>query len=143
MPKSTLKVLFAVLLLGAVPASAEDVIHTIVAVTHEGECTSALGYVVEVGEADGVRKAAEQKARAQYPALKRLNHKDNQKKGKSLGRHLVVLSAGEGKAGCTGRAMGVGFGKDEASARKDAKKHLGLSFPRNDGNVKVEHSQVY
>ncbi|NMO19049.1 hypothetical protein HPC49_37360 [Pyxidicoccus fallax] len=136
-------VLVAAVLLGTATARAEDVIHGIVAVTHEGECTSALGYVVEVGEADKVAKAAEQKARAQYPALKRLNHKDNDKKGKSLGRHVVVVSAGVGKPGCTGRAMGVGFGKDEAAALKDAKSHLGKSFPLHAGDVKVEHSQGY
>ncbi|WP_164016593.1 hypothetical protein [Pyxidicoccus trucidator] len=135
-------VLFTSMLLGSV-AHAEDAIHTIVAVTHEGACASALGYVVEAGDAGKVAKAAEQKAREQYPTLKRLNHKDNDKKGKSLGRHLVVVSAGVGKAGCTGRAMGVGFGTDEASASKDARKDLGKNFPFNDGSVKVEHSQKY
>lgn len=148
MSMSTLKpvlrsVLFAAVLLGAATAGAEDVIHTIVAVTHEGDCTSALGYVVEVGDAQKVAKAAEEKARAQYPALKRLNHKNNDKKGKSLGRHVVVVSAGVGKAGCNGRAMGVGIGADEAAARKDGRKNLGKNFPLHDGDVKVEHSQGY
>jgi hypothetical protein len=136
-------VLAAGLLLGSAPAQAEDVIHAIVAARPEGECTPALGYVVEVGDADTVRKAAEQKLRARYPAVKRLNHKDNQKKGKPLGRHVVVVSAGEGKAGCTGRAMGIGFGTDEKSATKDARSHLGKSWPLHDGKVKVEHSQAY
>ncbi|MBZ4416529.1 hypothetical protein [Myxococcus sp. RHSTA-1-4] len=145
---STLKpvlrsVLFASVLLGAAAARAEDVIHSIVAVTYEGDCTSALGYVVEVGDADKVAKAAEEKARARYPALKRLHHKDNDKKGKSLGRYMVVVSAGVGKPGCTGRAMGVGFGTDEATARKDARKNLGKNFPLHAGDVKVEHSQAY
>lgn len=136
-------VLLAAALLGTAPARAEDAIHAIVAVTHEGDCTRALGYVVEVGEADKVAKAATEKARAKYPELKRLNHKDNDKKGKSLGRHVVVVSAGVGKPGCTGRVMGVGFGEDEAAARKDARSHLGKSFPLHAGDVKVEHSQSY
>lgn len=145
---STLKsvlfpVLFTAVLLGATTARAEDAIHTIVAVTHEGDCTSALGYVVEAGDANKVAKAAEEKARAQYPALKQLNHKNNDKKGKSLGRHVVVVSAGVGKAGCTGRVMGVGIGADEATARKDARKNLGKNFPFHAGDVKVEHSQGY
>ncbi|MFP2925593.1 hypothetical protein ACLESO_10310 [Pyxidicoccus sp. 3LG] len=135
--------LVSALLLGAAPARAEDTIHTIVALTTEGACASALGYVVEVGERDKVRKAAEEKAQAQYPTLKQRNHKDNDKKGKPLGRYLVVVSAGVGKEGCSGRAMGVGFGTDEASAKKDAKKDLGKHFPFNDGALKVEHSQGY
>lgn len=148
MSTSTLKpvlrsVLLSAVLLGAATARAEEAIHTIVAVTHEGGCASALGYVVEVGDAQKVARAAEEKARAQYPALKRLNHKDNDKKGKSLGRHVVVVSAAVGKAGCTGRAMGVGIGADEAAARKDARKNLGRNFPFHDGEVKVEHSQGY
>lgn len=133
----------AAVLLGAAAAHAEDVIHSIVAVSTEGDCTSALGFVVEVGEKGKASKAAEEKARAQYPTLKRLHHKDNDKKGKSLGRHLVVVSAGLGKDGCTGRAMGVGFGRDERSARKDAVKNLGKNFPFHDGALKVEHTQSY
>jgi hypothetical protein len=135
-------VLFASVLLGSV-AHAEERIHSIVAVSTEGKCVSALGFVVEVGEAGKAAKAAGEKAREQYPTLKQLNHKDNDKKGKSLGRHMVVVSAGVGKAGCTGRAMGVGFGTDEATATKDARKDLGKHFPFNDGSVKVEHSQLY
>ncbi|CAM3358845.1 hypothetical protein G4177_11350 [Corallococcus sp. ZKHCc1 1396] len=136
--------LVSALLLGAAPALAADSIHTLVVVTTEGSCASALGYVVEVGEGDKVRAAAEEKARARYPTLKRLHHKDNLKKSKEpLGRYLVVLSAGVSKAGCAGRAMGVGFGTDEASAMKDAKKGLGKNFPFNDGVLKVEHSKSY
>ncbi|MCP3140860.1 hypothetical protein [Pyxidicoccus xibeiensis] len=149
MPRSPLKLvprlaLVSALLLGAVPARAEDTaIHTIVAVATEGGCASALGYVVEVGERDKVREAAEQKLLEQFPTRKVSNHKDNDKKGKPLGRYLVVLSAGVTKGGCTGRAMGVGFGADEASAKKDAKKDLGKHFPFNDGALKVEHSKGY
>lgn len=136
--------LVSALLLGAAPALAEDSIHTLVAVTTEGSCASALGYVVEVGERDKARSAAEEKAQARYPTLKRRHHKDNLNKSReSMGRHLVVLSAGITKEGCTGRAMGVGFGADEASAKKDAKKNLGKNFPFNDGALKVEHSQRY
>lgn len=148
MSTSTLKpvlraVLFASVLLGPV-AHAEERIHSIVAVSTEGKCVSALGFVVEVGESGKVSEAAGQKAREQYPTLKRLNHKDNDKKGKSLGRYLVVVSAGVVKAGCTGgRAMGVGFGTDEATATRDARKDLGKHFPFNDGSMKVEHSQLY
>lgn len=148
MPTSTLKlvlrsVLFAAVILGSAAAQAEEVIHSIVAVTFEGDCTSALGYVVEVGEADKVAKVAGEKARVRYPALKRLNHKDNDKKGKSLGRYVVVVSAGVGKPSCTGRTMGVGFGKDEVSALKDARRDLGKNFPFHDKDVKVELSQAY
>lgn len=149
MSLSTLKLpprlaLVSALLLGAAPALAEDSIHTLVAVTTEGSCASALGYVVEVGERDKARSAAEEKAQARYPTLKRRHHKDNLNKSReSMGRHLVVLSAGITKEGCTGRAMGVGFGADEASAKKDAKKNLGKNFPFNDGALKVEHSQRY
>jgi hypothetical protein len=43
-----------------------------------------------------------------------------------MGWHVVVMSAGVRKEGCTGRAMGVGFGADEASALKEAKRNLGI-----------------
>lgn len=36
--------LFAMMLLGTTMARAEDLIHSIVALTHEGSCMSALGY---------------------------------------------------------------------------------------------------
>jgi hypothetical protein len=40
---------------------------------------------------------------------------------KYAGNHTVVVSATIAKPGCSGRAMGVGFGNDEAAARKDSK----------------------
>ena len=148
MSMSTLKLvsclsLVSALLLGASPAHADDVIHSVVAVTTEGGCASALGYVVEVGEPHEARQEAEAKARVQYPALKRLHHRNNLRKTTNMGRHMVVVSAGVKKEGCTGRAMGVGFGADEASALKDAKKNQGMNFPFNDGVLKVEHSKHY
>jgi hypothetical protein len=47
------------------------------------------------------------------------------------------------KPGCSTRAMGIGFGSDEADARKDAVRLMGRMFPFNDGKTKIEFSKAF
>jgi hypothetical protein len=89
-----------------------------------------------------VRKLVQEKIRATYPQVRNNLNADNFMKDKHLGNHAVVVSAAISKPGCKGRAMGVGFGKDEAAARKDAERLMGKMFPFNDGKVKVEFSKA-
>lgn len=133
-----------VLLVAGGARAQETRIHAVIAMKTEGACTSALGFAVESGKDEGsVRKAAEEKARKQHPQSRNFSHADNFKKKAYLGNYAVVVSAGVGKPGCSGRAMGAGFGKDEKEARKDAERLMGKLFPFADDNVKVEHSQAH
>ena len=136
----------AIVLLAAGPAHGEQIqIHAVIAMKTEGSCNTALGFVVESGKDEGsVRKQAEEKARKQHPQSRSFSHADNFKKDKYLGNYAVVVSAAVGKPGCSGRAMGAGFGKDEKEARKDAERLMGKMFPyRDDSQVKVEHSKAH
>lgn len=122
----------------------ETQIHAIIALETKDACTTALGFVIESGkDRDAVRKQVEDKARAKFPQSRNSTHADNFKKDKHLGNHAVVVSASVGKPGCTGRAMGVGFGQDEKAARKDAERLLGKVFPYRKDDFKVEHSKAY
>jgi hypothetical protein len=60
--------------------------------------------------------------RASYPQARNNLNADNFIKDKHVGNHAVVVAAAISKPGCNGRAMGVGFGKDETAARKDAER---------------------
>jgi hypothetical protein len=119
-------------------------IQAILAMQVEGACTTALGFVVESGPDKSANyKKVVDKLRAQFPRARSNFQKDNFKKQKHMGRHMVVVSAGTGKPGCTGRAMGIGFGKDATEARKDAEEALGKIWPFAGGAMKVEHSKAY
>jgi hypothetical protein len=134
------------LMLLSTSAAAETRIHAIVAIEMKAGCADAVGFAMEGGAAtdsDKVRKLVEEQARAKYPQARNNLRADNFMKDKHLGNHAVVVAAAISKPGCSGRAMGVGFGKDEASARKDAERLMGKMFPFNDGKVKVEFSKAF
>ena len=138
----------AILLLLFVSAAdaRETRIHATVAIEMKGDCANVVGFVMDAGpEADSgtVRKQVQEQVRAKYPQVRNTMHADNFSKDKHIGNHAVVVSATITKPGCNGRAMGVGFGKDEAAARKDAVRRMGMTFPFNDGKVKVEFSKAY
>jgi hypothetical protein len=136
---------FLLLLVSAANAS-ETRIHATVAIEMKGDCANVVGFVMDAGpEADSgkVRKQVQEQARAKYPQVRNTSHADNFVKDKHVGNHAVVVSATITKPGCNGRAMGVGFGKDEAAARKDAVRRMGMTFPFNDGKVKVEFSKAF
>ena len=135
-----------VLLLVSAPHAAEVRIHATIAIAMKAGCADAVGFVMEAGaasESDTVRKQVQDKARAQYPQARNNLHADNFMKDKYLGNHAVVVSAANSKPGCSGRAMGVGFGTDAAAARKDAERLMGKMFPFNDGKVKVEFGKAF
>ncbi len=126
--------------------AAETRIHAIVAIEMKGDCADAIGFAIEAGAAADsgkVLKLVQDKVRAAYPQAKNRLNADNFMKDKHLGNHAVVVASAINKPGCTGRAMGVGFGKDEAAARKDAERLMGRMFPFNDGKVKVEFSKAF
>jgi hypothetical protein len=134
------------LLLVSTPAAAQTRIHAIVAIETKGGCADAVGFVIEAGavaDSAKVRKQVQEQARAKYPRARNNLHADNFLKDKPLGNHAVVVTASSSKPGCTGRAMGVGFGQNEAAARKDAERLMGKMFPFNDGKVKVELSKAF
>ena len=134
------------LLLVSATAASETRIHATVAIEMKAGCANAAGFVIEAGAAtdsDQVRKQVQEQARAKYPQARNNLHADNFSKDKHLGNHAVVVSAAMSKPGCSGRAMGVGFGKDEAAARKDAERLMGKMFPFNDGKLKVEFSKAF
>ena len=134
------------LLLVATSAAAQTRIHAIVAIEMKGDCADAVGFVIDAGalaDSAKVRRQVEDQARAKYPQARNRMHADNFAKDKPLGNHAVVVTAASTKPGCTGRAMGVGFGQDEAAARKDAVRLMGKMFPFNDGKVKVELGKAF
>lgn len=133
-------------LLMSASSAAETRIHATVAIEMTDDCANAVGFVMEAGpEADSgkVRTQVQEQARVKYPKARNTMHADNFMKDKHLGNHAVVVSATTTKPGCNGRAMGVGFGKDEAAARKDAARLMGRMFPFNDGKLKVEFSKAF
>jgi len=136
-----------VLLLLVATADANEIrIHATVAIEMTGDCANAVGFAMEAGPAADsgkVRKQVQEQARAKYPQARNKLHADNFMKDKYVGNHAVVVAATITKPGCSGRAMGVGFGKDEAAARKDAERLMGRMFPFNDGKVKVEFSKAF
>jgi hypothetical protein len=121
-------------------------IHATVAIEMHAGCANAVGFVIEAGpQADSgkVRTQVQEQARAKYPKARNTMHADNFVKDKHAGNHAVVVSAAMTKPGCNGRAMGVGFGKDEAAARKDAERLMERMFPFNDGKLKIELSKAF
>jgi len=137
---------FSLLLLVATSNADELRIHATIAIEMKAGCANAVGFVMEAGAAADsgrVRKQVQEQARAKYPQARNSLHADNYMKDKYLGNHAVVVAATNTKPGCSGRAMGVGFGKDEAAARKDAERLMGRMFPFNDGKVKVEFSKAF
>ena len=132
------------LLLVSTSHAAETRIHAIVAIEMKAACADAVGYVIEAGaDSATVRKQVQDLVRAKYPQARNHTNADNFLKDKHLGNHAVVVTAANSKPGCTTRAMGVGFGKDEVTARKDAERLMGRMFPFNDGKVKVEFSRAF
>jgi hypothetical protein len=134
------------LLIAAASAEAQTRIHSTVAIEMKGDCANVVGFAIEAGPAADsgrVRKQVQDKVRAEYPHVRNTAHADNFAKDKHVGDHAVVVSATITKPGCNGRAMGVGFGQDEAAARKDAVRRMGMTFPFNDGKVKVELSKAF
>src|SRR5688572_29137482 len=132
-------VLFLLLLLVATADASETRIHSTVAIETAGGCSNAVGFAIEAGDtADSgkVRKQVQDEVRAKYPKARNTSHADNFVKDKHAGNHTVVVSATITKPGCSGRAMGIGFGTDEAAARKDAERRMGMIFPFTDGKVK-------
>lgn len=105
---------------------AEERIHVLVAGKNEGKCFNDLGYSIEVGD-EGAKpeKKARESLKERFPDAKRFFHADNDKKGKALGRHVVIVSSTIPHAGCQKHFFGIGFGEDEAAAMKDAKRSLG------------------
>jgi hypothetical protein len=133
-------------LLVSASAAAQTRIHATVAIEMKGDCANVVGFVIDAGPAADsgkVRKQVQEKVRAQYPHVRNTSHADNFAKDKHVGNYAVVVSSTITKPGCSGRAMGVGFGQDEAAARKDAVRRMGMSFPFNDGKVKVELSKAF
>jgi hypothetical protein len=134
------------LLLVSTSAAAQTRIHATVAVEMKAGCADAVGFVIEAGataDSAKVRKQVQEQARAKYPRARNNLHADNFMKDKFLGNHAVVVTTASTKPGCNGRAMGVGFGPDEAAARKDAERLMGKMFPFNDGKVRVELSKAF
>ena len=134
------------LLLVSTSAAAQTRIHASVAIEMNAGCADAVGFVIEAGtvaDSAKVRKQVQEKTRAKYPKARNHLHADNFMKDKALGNHAVVVTAASSKPGCSGRAMGVGFGQDEAAARKDAERLMGKMFPFNDGKVTVEFSKAF
>jgi hypothetical protein len=132
------------LLLVSTSLAAETRIHAVVAIEMKAACADAVGFVIEAGaDSATVRKQVQEQVRAKYPQSRNHTNADNFMKDKHLGNHAVVVTAANAKPGCNTRAMGVGFGKDEAAARKDAERLMGRMFPFNDGKVKVEFSKAY
>ena len=124
----------------------EPRIHATVAIEMKGDCADAVGFVVEAGpSADSarVRKSVQDKARADHPRVRNYSHADNFTKDKFAGNHAVVVTAPNTKPGCATRAMGVGFGNDEAAARKDAERRMGMIFPFHGRTTKVEFSKAF
>jgi len=134
------------LLFVSISGADETRIHAIVAIEMTAGCADAVGFAIEAGAAADsgkVLKQVQEKVRAAYPQARNRLNADNFTKDKHLGNHAVVVSAAISKPGCNGRAMGVGFGKEEAAARKDAERLMGKMFPFNDGKVKVEFSKAF
>ncbi len=140
----------AVLLPFAALAEDEEAtaIHAIVARTMgQKDCDTDLGYVVAVGPREGGDTAgtrAGKLVREKYPKAKNLSNKDNfGKKDKLLGRHLVVLEVVDEKEACTVTMYGVGFGTDEAAAKKDALRQLDKLWSMRNGRLepRVERSE--
>jgi hypothetical protein len=134
------------LLLVATADAREKRIHATVAIETAGGCSSAVGFAIEAGDAADsgkVRKQVQDQLRVKYPKVRNTSHADNFVRDKHAGNYAVVVSATITKPGCSGRAMGVGFGSDEAAARKDAVRRMGMIFPFNDGKVKVELSKAF
>ena len=124
----------------------QTVIHSTVAIDMKADCADAVGFVVEGGPAADtarVRKTVQAKARAAHPKVRNYSHADNFTKDKFAGNHAVVVTAPNTKPGCATRAMGVGFGKDEATARKDAERRMGMIFPYHGRTTKVEFSKAF
>lgn len=94
-------------------------------------CFEDLGYVV----ADDV-KAREADAREQHPDGNDFFNKDNfGKKGTYLGAHVVVVQSKKPiprESGCDGVGIGLGFGSNEAAAKKDAVANLYVRWPNFD-----------
>ncbi len=111
----------------------------------EGNCTNDLGWVVEAGDdRDAVASAVEKQAREKFPKARTFANKDNDKKGKSLGTHLVILEVVQQKGECTEKRFGVGFGRDAAAATKDARRDLGKRAPWWNGEkFEVVHDKAY
>ena len=134
------------MLLVSTSLAAETRIHAVVAIEMKADCADAVGFVIEAGAAADsakIRKQVQDQVRARYPQSRNHTNADNFMKDKHLGNHAVVVTAANTKPGCTTRAMGVGFGRDEAAARKDAERLMGRMFPFNDGKVKIEFSKAY
>ena len=138
--------MFLLLLFVSTSEADETRIHAIVAIEMKAGCADAVGFAIEAGAAADsakVRKLVQDKVRATYPQARNNLNADNFMKDRHLGNHAVVVSSAMSKPGCSGRAMGVGFGKDEPTARKDAERLMGKMFPFNDGKVKVEFSKAF
>lgn len=134
------------LLLVSKTAAADTRIHAIVAIEMKAGCADAVGYAIEAGPASDsakVRKQVQERVRANFPAARNNLNADNFMKDRHLGNHAVVVTAANAKPGCSTRAMGVGFGANEAAARKDAERLMGRMFPFNDGKAKVEFSKAF
>lgn len=133
--------LLSLVLLPTLAAAAPQ--HAEVRIAQElGACHQDLGYVAEVGpDAKAVSKAADARLRERFPKARSVHHADNVKKG-AVHPHMVVVRTKVKHAGCESSAYGVGFGKDEAAALKDALRLLGKRWPfyarARDGHEVVE-----
>jgi hypothetical protein len=117
-----------VLLASAASAEEQLPIKAVVAGKVDG-CLKDLGYVVKSGAAI---KELDAEVRAKFPDAKTLFSKDNEIKDKKTkqqvwaGNYMVVVGGDyTDPKGCKGYGISVGFGKDEASARKNALDSLG------------------
>ncbi len=127
--RSTLLLPLALLLLPAGAASATEHAEVRVASTL-GTCNQDLGYVVETGaDPRAVYRAADAKVRAQFPEARSFHQADSNRKKGGVQTHLSVVGTTVKHGGCERRAFGVGFGRDEASALKDALRNLGKRWP--------------
>jgi hypothetical protein len=113
------------------PAAAAATEHAEVRVaTRLGACNEDLGYVIETGaDAKAVYRAADAKIRAQFPEARAFHQADSHTKKGGVQTRLTVVSTTVQHEGCASRAYGVGFGKDEAAALKDALRNLGKRWP--------------
>lgn len=113
------------------PAAAGATEHAEVRVAMRlGPCNEDLGYVIETGaDPKAVNRAADAKVRAQFPEARSIHQADSNTKRGGVQTRLTVVSTTVSHGGCSSRAYGVGFGKDEAAALKDALRNLGKRWP--------------
>lgn len=133
--------LLASAILAVLPLSAiaeERAIMVKIATKMVDGCAHDLGFAIADNadlDARSIRKRLDDEVREKFPEAKQFHNADNEKKGALAGNHVVVLRSalpipnGPKGAKCSAVAYGVGFGKDEAEARKDALRLLGKRSP--------------